>query len=361
MLTVCTAYSANNAKFIRQALRPFVSTETNFNTVINPSGTGAFALYDPLDRNILIVGNFNVASETLENSIAFILPSYGVTGDIEYLNCTINDTGYRIISFHSVDDNTVRVLRYDPATGWVNAIPAIYTSTAVISNNYVKLANNGAGLIVFQESTGTTNTGSILTFVTTDFGATWTQITFSDTAVRLRDPHIQERFTPGHIQSDSLSINQETGQAILIYGGENPILLRNPAVRAAVFTPDLTTPANSAWSAPTLLSDGTAMNTTSFNRVIEMNNNGHAAAAWLTVDNNFPHNSIGYLAYYNGSEWATPIPVTNIIPAPGEISTDIISVALNNNNHAVAVWASTQEDICRAPAGALQISLGPLP
>ena len=235
LIVTCSSYASSTDRFIRRTLRPLVPINTTFHVAITNNGEGIFALQDPTDNNILIVVNFNAATETIEDDLAFLLPSYGVTGDIENLTCAISNTGHRIVTFRSIADNTVRVLRYEPGTGWVNAIPAIYTSTEVLSNNYTSLANNGVGLIIVQESTGTTNTGSILTFVTTDFGANWTQVTFSETAVRLRDPHLQDRFITGNTQSKSFAINHTTGAAVLIYGAQNPILLRNPEVHASIF------------------------------------------------------------------------------------------------------------------------------
>ena len=99
-------------------------------------------------------------------------------------------------------------------------------------------------------------------------------------------------------------------------------------------------PVAQTWGAPTTL--GNIENTTSYNRVVAMNSNGIAVAGWITVTNAFPNNSTGYVSYYDGTSWQTPQAVTGLVPAPDKIRTDVIDVAINNNNHALAVWASTQ-------------------
>ena len=318
-------------------LRPLIPPHTSLACGINNSGQGIYTLHDRSDANILVVIDTNFADGTREDDIAFILPDYGVAGPIEYLNCTINDSNYRIVSFHSTTDNTVRTLRYVPGTGWDNSIPVLYTSTEFISNNYIKLASNGVGLIVFQEATSTTTTGDIITFATNDFGATWTQVTFSDTAARLRDPGSHLRFSSGNTQVSSFAMDESTGQAVLLYGTGVENLERNPNVRAAFFDPTTQT-----WSTPTTLSDGSRLDNTSFHRVAAINKNGHATAGWISISNSFPYTSTGHVTYYDGTSWKAATNVTDIITAPSTTNIDSISVALNNNNHAVAVWAGTQ-------------------
>ena len=83
------------------------------------------------------------------------------------------------------------------------------------------------------------------------------------------------------------------------------------------------------------------LNTTSFYRVASISN-GHAVAGWISTSNSSPYSSKAYVSYYNGTTWQSALDTSTIVTSPSEVHTDSIAVSINTNNHAVAVWASSQ-------------------
>ena len=187
---------------------------------------GVEALYDSID-NTLVVFTTNIANETRTKE-SYNLASNGINGNVRNLSCTINNSGNCIVSFHSIEDNTIRTTRYVSGTGWDSTISILHTSTAVVSNNYIKLADNGHGLAVFQESANPGATGNIITYATNDSGATWTQVTFGDTNVQISDISAESRFFATSTQTPCFAMDNATGESILVYGKEDATLDKKP-------------------------------------------------------------------------------------------------------------------------------------